>query len=251
MKISATIQARTASSRLPNKVLKKILDKPILQIQIERIKQSKLIDEIIIATTEKPADDPIEALAKKLGVHCFRGSEDDVLGRMVGALKTFNVELHVEFTGDNPFADPQIIDEVIDFYLKNNDKYDYVSNCMKTTYPPGMGVSVYPAKILYDAEKYVPKENKLREHVTIHIFQHPDRYRTHNIEAPPEHNYPDLFLEVDTKEDFEVMSEIYKSLYPKNPYFSLAQIIEFMSNNEKLSEKNRNVHRRWKEFRLG
>jgi len=249
VKVSATIQARTSSSRLPGKVLKKILGKPMLELQIERIRQSNLIDEIIIATTDSPKDDPIESLANDLGVLCYRGSEDDVLGRIVNTLKAYNVEIHAEFTGDHPLEDPLIIDSIIGFYLKNKDKYDYVANYLKTTFPAGIGFAVYPAETLYDAEKHVAKDDKLREHVGIHIYLHPERYRLHNIEAPPHFNYPDLYLEVDTKEDFEVTTAIYENLYPKNSCFSLSQILDFMSENKNLAEKNRHVERRWKKFR--
>ena len=153
MKISATIQARINSSRLPGKVLKPILGKPMLTLQVERIQQSMLIDEIIIATSDSVKDNPIEALAHRLGIHCFRGSEDDVLSRVVGALKAYRVETHVEFMGDNPLPDPLLIDAIIGFFLKNADKYDCVTNALKTTYPPGTEVFVYPAEVLFDAEK--------------------------------------------------------------------------------------------------
>ena len=115
MKITATIQARMGSTRLPGKVLKDIGGKPMLQRQIERIKHSRLIDEIIIATTSSVKDEPIVALSEKLGVKVFRGSEEDVLGRIVGLLRVHQVELHVELIGDSPFSDAQIIDEVIGF----------------------------------------------------------------------------------------------------------------------------------------
>ena len=248
MKISATIQARLASTRLPGKVLRPILGKPMLELQIERLRQSKFIDEVIIATTNLEKDDPIIELADRLNVPYYRGSEDDVLGRIVNTLKEFDVDVHAEFTGDHPLEDPVIIDSILDFYVKNSDKYDYVSNYLKTTYPPGIGFAVYPAKILYDAEKHA-KDMKLREHVGIHIYQHPERYRIHNLEAPPEYNYPEMYIEVDTAEDFEVVSTIFKNLYPKNKYFGLPQIINFMHENKELIEKNKNVARRWKEFR--
>jgi spore coat polysaccharide biosynthesis protein SpsF len=249
MRITATIQARMSSTRLPGKVLKPILGKPMLELQIERIKRSILIDEIIIATTNSPKDDPIVSLAKKLKIPYFRGSEDDVLDRIVSTLKKYDVEIHDEFMGDNPVPDPFIIDSIIGFYLKNADKYDYVSNCLKTTYPPGLEVSLYPSNILYDAEKHVGKSSPLREHVGIHIYQHPERYRIHNIEAPSYLNYPDLHLEVDTLEDFEVIKSVFEAFYPKNPYFDLLQIIDFMNDNKDLFEKNKLVPRRWKKYR--
>jgi len=117
VKITATIQARMGSSRFPGKVLMPIVGKPMLALQIERIQRSMLIDEIIVATTENPNDDPIEHLAEEVGVSCFRGSEDDVLSRVVGALKAFNTDVHVEFMGDNPMPDMMVLDSIIGYYL--------------------------------------------------------------------------------------------------------------------------------------
>ena len=248
MKISATIQARMGSIRLPGKVLKIICGKPMLALQIERIRQSRLIDEIIVATSNSVQDNPIEALAHSLGVSCFRGSEDDVLSRIVGALRAHNVDIHVEFMGDNPIPDPMLVDSIIGFYLKNRDTYDYVTNALKTTYPPGAEVFVYPAAVLYSAEKHTTVE-KSREHVGIHIYQYPERYRICNIEAPAWLRFSDFHPEVDTRDDLEVVTGIYEALYPSNPGFSLAQAIDYLKSHPGLAEKNSKVERRWKAFR--
>lgn len=248
MKIGATIQARMASTRLPGKVLKPILGRPMLALQVERIQRSLLIDEVIIATSVEKQDDVIEALARELGVQCFRGSETDVLSRVVGALRAFSVDIHVEFMGDNPIPDPLLVDSITGYYLKHADRYDYVTNALKTTYPPGAEVFVYPSEVLFDAERRAP-HTPLREHVGPHIYQHPERYRICNLEAPPWSHYPDLHLEVDTQEDFEVVSAIYEHFYPANPGFGLAQVIDFMKAHPKLAERNRQVERRWKVFR--
>ncbi|HXQ20581.1 MAG TPA: glycosyltransferase family protein [Candidatus Acidoferrales bacterium] len=249
MRIDATIQARTASTRLPGKVLKPILGKPMLALQVERIRQSRLIDRIILATTDRPHDDALEALARQLGIECFRGSEDDVLGRVVAALQHFGVELHVEFQGDNPMPDALLIDAIIGFYLKHVGEYDYVTNALKTTYPPGAEVSVYPARALIEAERHAT-DARLREHVGIHIYQHPERFRIHNIEAPPWLACPELHIEVDTEEDFKVVTAIFEHFYPHNPGFSLTQVIEF-AHAQGLIALNRDVERRWRKFREG
>jgi spore coat polysaccharide biosynthesis protein SpsF len=248
MKIAATIQARMGSTRLPGKVLKQIVGRPMLALQIERIQQSRLIDEIIVATTTEPGDDAIVALARDLGVAVFRGSEHDVVSRVAGALKAFAVDLHVEFMGDNPMPDALLVDAIIGYYLKHADKYDYVSNALTTTYPPGAEVFVYPAAVLYDAESKIT-EAALREHVGIHIYRYPERYRLCNLEAPPWHRYPDMHLEVDTPEDFAVISAIFEHFSPHNPGFSLSQVIEFMTANPNLLNANKEVERRWKTFR--
>lgn len=248
MKIGATIQARMGSTRLPGKVLKEIVGQPMLALQIERLRQCRLIDEIILATSVAKQDDVLADLAGKLGIGCFRGSEEDVVSRVVGALRAFQVDIHVEFMGDNPLPDPLLVDAIIGYYLKHQNDYDYVTNSLKTTYPPGAEVFVYPAAVLYDAESKI-EEARLREHVGLHIYQHPERYRLCNLEAPPWYQVPDLHLEVDTQEDFDVISAIFEHFYPSNPGFTLAQIIDFMQAHPDLSAANRQVERRWKTFR--
>lgn len=248
MKIDATIQARLGSSRLPNKVLKPILGRPMLELQIERIRQSRLIDRVIIATTDALADDAIAALGARIGCPVFRGSEDDVLGRVVGALRTFEVGLHVEFQGDNPMPDAVLVDSIIGYFLKHASVLDYVTNALKTTYPPGAEVAVYPAAVLIDAERQTGA-TPLREHVGLHIYQHPERYRIRNLEAPPWLCRPDLHVEVDTAEDLALVTTIFEHFYPTNPGFTLAQVIEFVAQRPNLLAGNRDVERRWKHLR--
>ncbi len=247
MKILATIQARTGSSRLPGKVLKTIVGKPMLELQIERIRQSRLIDEIVVATTTQPGDDVIEALAQKAGVSCFRGSETDVLSRVCGAIRKFKGDIHLEFQGDSPLPDPLLVDAVTGYYLKHADQYDYVTNALKMTYPPGADVCVYPAKALLAADERV-QDPAQREYVGVHLFTHPELYRIKNLEAPPWFRYPDIHLEVDTPEDFEVVSAIFEQFYRKNPGFGLGEILAFLKERPDLIDKNKNVERRWKEF---
>ena len=248
MKIGATVQARMGSSRLPGKVLKQVLGRPLLELQIERIRRSILIDEVVIATTTLAQDDPIEELAVAMGVKCFRGSEDDVLGRVADAVRAFDIDIHVEFMGDNPIPDPLLVDAAIGFYLKHADVCDYVTNALKTTYPPGTEVMVYAARTLFDAEARTVG-SLLREHVGSNIYLHPERYRICNLEAPPWLRAPDLHLEVDTQVDFEVVAAVYEQLYPGNPGFGLQQVIDFMRANPELSARNRDVPRRWRRFR--
>ena len=248
MKISATIQARMGSRRLPGKVLLPILGKPMLARQIERIQKSLLVDEVIIATSSGPADDPIAALGQGLDVPVFRGSENDVLGRVASALTEFDVDVHVELYGDCPLPDPTIIDSVVGFYLKHRDTYEYVGTGLKTTFPPGLEVTVYAAGLLQDAATLVERPED-REHVAIHIRSRTERYRTYNLEAPPHFRYPDLHLEVDTEEDFKVVTAIYEALYPVNPDFLLSDIVDLLRRNPDLAQMNRNVPRRWAAFR--
>ena len=245
--VTATIQARTRSSRLPGKVLMEICGKPLLELLVERLKHSRLIDKIVIATSDHPQDTPIAELAERLKIGCFRGSEDDVLGRVVGALKEFKVDIHAEFQGDNVMPDPMLIDSVIGYYIKHSDQYDYVTNGLKTTYPPGQEVAVYPASVLIEAERDWQRE-LAREHVGIHVYKRTEKFRVKNLEAPPWHHYPNYHLEVDTGEDFNVIRQVFEHFHHDNLGFSLGEIISYLKESQAF-EANRGVKRRWREFR--
>ncbi len=251
MKITATIQARMGSSRLPGKILKKMGGKPMLQRHIERIQRSRLIDEIVVATTTSPKDDPLVELTQQLGVKVFRGSEEDVIGRIAALLKEHQVEIHVELIGDSPLADPQIIDEVIGFYLKHQDQYDYVSNGIKVTYPSGAEVYVYSASILLEAEASLKKDDPMREHVDLHLNKK-GRYRCANLEAPSYYHYPDIYIEVDTETDFQMVSAIFEHFDQQgHEHFSLAQVLEFLKARPDLIKLNQKVERNWWQFKEG
>ena len=246
VRIDATIQARMAASRLPGKMLLPVADRPLLARIVERIRQSALIDRIIVATSTSPQDDVLASLAADLGVACFRGSEDDVLGRVVGAFDAFDVDVHVEFQGDNALPDAWLIDSAIGVFLKHRDDVDYVSTALKTTYPPGTEVSVYAADTLRRAESV--KLDIPREHVGPHIYRRPELFRCHGLEAPPWLHEPDMHFEVDTAEDYDVVCRLYEHFLPANPGFTIAQAIEF-ARASGVCAANVDVPRRWRAYR--
>jgi spore coat polysaccharide biosynthesis protein SpsF len=250
MKIVASIQARLGSSRLPGKVLKDICGKPMLLWHIERIRKSRLLDDIVVATTTNSNDDLIVDFCIQNGINYFRGSENDVLNRITSLIKELNVGIHVELFGDSPLTDPHLIDEVVGFYLKYHKNYDFVSNHLKTTYPPGQEVLVYKGEALIQVEAKVKINDPLREHVSLHITNNRSDFRILNLEAPKHYYFPNIFLEVDTEEDFDFISQIISYFFNRGiKHFSLAQILEFLSSNPDLARSNVNVVRRWKEFR--
>ena len=245
--IDATIQARFASTRLPGKVLLPVAGRPLLAHIIDRIRCSRLIDRVIVATSESAQDDATAELAAAMAVPCFRGSEDDVLGRVVGALMAFNVEVHVEFQGDNALPDAALIDSVIGFYLKHRGVCDYVSTGMRTTFPPGSEVAVYDAATLIRAEAAALPEHP-REHVGLHIYGRPDLFRCQNLAAPPWLHEPDMHFEVDTPEDYIVVRRVFEHFLPASQGFSLADAIRF-ARDSGVCEATRDVPRRWRRYR--
>jgi len=250
MNIIGSIQARMSSNRLPGKVLKEICGKPMLWWHIERLKRSNLLQDVVVATTVNSADDPIVDFCKNYHVKYYRGSENDVLNRIASLIRQFEIDVHVEFFGDSPLTDAGIIDDIVGFYLQHKSEYDFVSNSIKTTYPPGQEVLAYRGSALLEADESVQKDNPLREHVSIHMTKHPDKFKLYNIEAPIKYYFPELYLEVDEPADFELISKIIENFYLKgSTYFGLDQIIDFLSEHEELMGMNQKVVRRWKQFR--
>jgi spore coat polysaccharide biosynthesis protein SpsF len=229
-----------SSTRLPGKVLEPAAGRPLLAHMIERLQRCPLLDEIVVATTTNPSDDPIDALAGKLGVGCFRGSEDDVLGRVLGAARTRGAELIVETTGDCPLIDPAIVGRVIDEFHKGD--FDYCSNTLEQTFPRGMDVQVFPVAVLAEVDRLTDDPTD-REHVSLYIYEHPERYRLRNVGAEPPRN-PDVRLTVDTPEDLALVRAVFDALYPVDPAFGLGEIVELLDARPELPELNREVRQK-------
>ena len=242
MKILAIVTARMTSNRLPGKVLLKVKKKPFLQFLIERLKIVKKIDQIVIATTINKTDDVLEKFAKKMKVKCFRGSEEDVMGRVVFAAKRFGADIIVDVTGDCPIIDCDLVDQAIQVYLHNNNA-DYVNNNNIRSYPDGMDVQVFSYKALKKSYKMTSCSLE-REHVTLHIRKNPKIFNTINIIAPQSLYWPELGLTLDQQEDYVFLKKIIEFFYEKNSFFTCSDIINFLKSNKKLLKINSYVRRK-------
>ena len=240
-RVVATIEARMTSSRLPGKVLMRAVGKPMLQHMIERLKRVPSLDGIVVATTVNTADDAVAQLAERLGVGYHRGSEDDVLQRVLDAAYSYNVDIIVETTGDCPLIDPALVEHCIQGYLGAD--VDYVSNVIERTYPIGMDAQVFATEILADVAARTDDPND-HEHVSLYIYRHPEQYRLFNLSGPAELTRPDLALTLDTAEDYLLLSNILEALYPSNPKFDLADILRFIDANPELCQVNDHVKRK-------
>lgn len=238
MKIVASIEARMSSSRLPGKVLLEVMDKPMLELMIERVRRSRSVNELVVATTINKADDCIEELCQRLEVRCRRGSEEDVLGRVLEAHQMMKSDLIVELTGDCPLIDPEVIDTTVAFYLKN--KFDYVSNCLKQTYPLGMETQVFSTKRLHEIER-ITSDPADREHVSLYFYEKPGRFQIANVESGLPPHYGSIRLTLDTKEDFSLIRTIFERLYPQNKSFTLHDILTELKDSPELLELNKSI----------
>lgn len=249
-RVIASIQARMGSSRLPGKVTKPITGVPMLALQVERLRKSRLVDEIVVATTTSARDDQIVSLCEDIGVAHFRGPEHDVLRRLSELVASFEVDIHAECFGDSPLMDPQILDEFIGYFLKHDGGLDLVTSTLRTTYPPGMEVMVYRGDTLVEVDSIVPAGDPLREHAGYNITRYPEIFSIANLDAPHHFRAPEIALEVDSPEDFELVSEVFSHFHrQRRKHFGLAEILSFVEANEALLEKNKKVFRRWKALR--
>ncbi|WP_196008126.1 cytidylyltransferase domain-containing protein [Clostridium tyrobutyricum] len=239
MNIVCIVQARIGSTRLPAKVLKKICGKTVLEHDIDRLKRVKNIDNIVIATTTLERDNIIIEEAKRLNVSYFRGSEEDVLSRYYYAAIENKADVIVRVTSDCPLIDSEVTEKIIQYYLDNNTKYDYVSNTIDRTYPRGLDTEVFSFKAL---EKAFNEAESLRdkEHVTPYIWDNPRIFRLAQYKNKVKYSH--LRWTLDTKEDFQLISGIYDKLYSKKENkFNMNDILNLYKKYPELLKINENI----------
>lgn len=234
MKTIVTIEARMGSSRLPGKVLKEVCGKPVLQHLVERLRRCRLPDEIVVASTVNPLDDAIEALCGRIGVACFRGSEADILDRLIQAARSRGAELIAQTTGDCPLLDPEIVDRGIGLFRAS--EVDYVSNRLERTWPCGQDVQVFPLAVLerVAARTQDPVD---REHGSYYIYTHPREFTMKNFQAP-DLRCPAKRWVLDYPEDLEFMREIYGRLYPQKPDFDTYDVLALLEKHPDIEALN-------------
>ncbi len=238
MNIVTVIQARTGSSRLPNKILMPLAGKSLLERLVERVQWSELTGKIIIATTEEKSDDIVQKICNENNYLIYRGSTEDLLDRHYQAAKILNADAVVKIPSDCPLIDYRIIDKVIDYFIKNSDKFDFVSNLHPATYPDGNDVEIMHFSVLEKAWKEATK-NFEREHTTPFIWENPDKFRIGNVEWETGLNYSMSHrFTIDYPEDYEFIKRVYDELYYKNPKFSLDDILKLLEENPEIRKIN-------------
>lgn len=237
-RIVAIIQARMGSTRLPGKVMKELCGQTVLAHVIERVKQAKEIDEIIIATTNLGRDNLIVEEAQKCEVKYYRGSEEDVLGRYYYAAKDNQADIVVRITSDCPLIDPFVIDEIIEYYL--NHDYQLVTNAgialSQRTYPRGLDTEVFSFAVLGEAFNKA-KEKYQREHVTPYIYENYDEIHYYKNDI----DYSHYRWTLDTPEDFILIKTIYEHLYKGQHNFYFDDIIELLKEHPEYIKINQDI----------
>ena len=245
MIIGAILVARLSSTRLPKKNILRVSGKPMIEQLADRVLKAKLVDKVIIATSNLPSDDPLEELAKKNGIGCYRGSLDNVMERISRASSSYGCDTIVEILGDNPLVHSDLIDNVIELYL--NEKLDYAANITteykpysigKKLFPIGLRVQVYSKKVADQYFNY-PDYPSNGRHPCAFIFDHPEKYKVGYLEAIEKWafiNYPDLNFAVNYPKNFELTKKIFACNYPSDNNFDLKLIFNQLDREPKLLE---------------
>ncbi len=236
MTITAIVQARMGSTRLPNKVMRRMLGVPMIELLLNRLSQSKQIDRIILATSQDKRNQPLVSHVRGLGYEVYQGSEDDVLDRYYQAACLVQPEIIVRITGDCPLIDPEIVDRAITTFQES--KVDYLSNTNPPTYPDGLDVEVFTFTALKQAWQSASQSHQ-REHVTPYL-RDTSKFKLLNINHTEDRS--DQRWTVDEPEDFEVIKNIFEHFVPRHD-FSWLEVLDLQRNQPKLFVANQHLIR--------
>jgi len=241
-KVGAIVQARMGSTRLPGKVLKNLSKNySVLGLLIERLKISKELDKIIIATTSNENNKAIIEEVKKYNVDWYIGDEENVLKRYYDAAKKYKLNIIIRITSDCPFVDPKILDDMIKFYKLNS--YDYIRNVDETTnFSRGFEIEIFNFEALEKAFKNA-KSKPEKEHVTYYLYTHPEEFSVFSYNIEDLEKFDDLRLTIDEKDDLEMCREVCKNLFEnsKSIDFSIYDILDIIKKNPELMNVNKHV----------
>ena len=221
MRTVAIVQARAGSSRLPNKVMMDLCGHPVLWHIHDRVRRSKWVDDFVVATSVMPENDGIEAFALQNGIHVFRGSEENVLERFYLAAKEAAAEIVIRLTGDNALVCPEIIDEGA-AYFEQTQTLDYL--CYREGLPLGLSVEVIGFHALERAYQEADDAECL-EHVTPYLYRNPGQFHCYRYPCIGE-DYSRIRWTVDTQEDYNLVRNIYESLYTEGGCFGYQEALQ-------------------------
>ena len=247
-KVGMIIQARMSSTRFPGKVMKKLLNKPMIFRILERVKFCKRIDKLIVAIPTSKSDDILYDYLKSIRANVFRGSENNLLKRYYDTAKKYDLKYIVRLPADNPLPDYKEIDRLINFHMKLKNSINPFSSNLQpmqsSKYIDGVGAEIFSFKMLklLIKNKHIQKS---KEHLSLNFYDF-DKDKQMNkkffevkyIKAPKSISYPNIALDVNYLRQFRLIKKIYKNLYKKRNVFLTKDIIKFLKKNEKKLFKN-------------
>lgn len=237
------IQARMGAERLPGKILKPLAGAdPVLKWVIERSRNVKHAQRVIVATTVQPGDDAVERYCREHKVDYFRGSEADVFERFYQCAKKFNLDAVVRVTADCPFLSAETIDAAIARFWETG--CDYLNNSRITkTYPRGLDVEVFSMAVMDKlAQKNLTPDE--REHVTLYIYQHASEFHIETLEAPAELREPQLRLTLDTEDDYKMLNAVAQAFRAESFKVKSECIIDYLRKNPQVAALNGHIEQK-------
>ena len=234
--IICIVQARVSSSRLPGKVLKPILGKPMIVHELERLRRSKRIDKIVLATSMDKSDNELGHIVAESGVEVYRGNLEDVLDRYYQCAKRYQPEHVVRITGDCPVLDWRLVDAAIENHLKEGNDYTSLSE----EYPDGLDTEVMRFTALKKAWENAMRPSE-REHVTLYIRNHAAEFQCGQVACPQD--WGKMRWTVDEPKDYEFIQQIYERLYSSNEDFGMQDILALIDSNPALQSINAGIMR--------
>ncbi len=236
MKVLAIVQARCSSSRLPGKVIKELVGKPMIIHELDRLNRSKMIDKIVLATSTGISDDPLVKVVDEAGFKVYRGNLDDVLDRYYRCAKEYQPMHVVRITGDCPVIDWRLVDKVINIHIEHGN--DYTS--LGEEYPDGLDTEVMKFSALKEAWGKA-KHLSEREHVTLYLRNHENQFKVEFIPCIKNLGY--MRWTVDEPQDFIFITQVYAELYGSNQYFSMNDILLLLKKKPELMALNKGFKR--------
>jgi spore coat polysaccharide biosynthesis protein SpsF len=238
IKIVTIIQARTSSTRLPNKVSLPLAGKPLLLRMIERVIASEETGTLVVATTTEKSDDLIYKLCIENNLNVYRGDTNDLLDRHYQAGLQYEADAVVKIPSDCPLIDPSVISKVIKYYLENFSRYNYVSNLHPATYPDGNDVEIMNMESLKYAWLNATRSFE-REHTTPYLWENPGKFNIGNVtwETGLDYSMSHRWT-IDYEEDYQFIKTVYDELYHKNPVFSIDEILKLLEDKPEIKMIN-------------
>ncbi len=237
-RVVAAIQARMGSTRLPGKALVPIAGRPAIQRIAERLAHCREVDAVVVSTSVERRDDPIAALAERIGLTCVRGSEMDLIERLGRTVVEAGADALVRITADCPLVDPEIVDGVVTVWRRSEGVREYVSNVFPPTFPDGLDVEVLSRQVLERLNREV-SDPLFRESLTAYIREHPSSFRVTNVEH--ETNLSHLRWTLDYPEDLAFVVAVFTALDRDGSIFSMQDVLGLLERRPELRDLNRHL----------
>lgn len=235
-KVLVCIQARMGSTRLPAKILRPALGRPLLLHMVDRIRRARMVDEAVVITSTNEENDCLEALCREHGIPCYRGSETDLLDRHYRAAQHFGADFVAKIPSDCPLVDPGIVDEVLSLWLDDPGVFDYVSNYHPPTFPDGLDVEGAPMPVLARAWREAAKPLE-REHTFPFIWDNPQVFRVGNVTNPRGNLFMTHRWTLDYEEDYQFIRTVFEELRD-NLDFHMADVLTLLARKPEIAAIN-------------